>query len=144
MFIVLVTLVLSLAALVSVDAGQLYTTTTPSHSTVYYEQPAGTPKGVVLALHGCDHGAEDFWNRSSSCLGCHGLPVGLTTSAYIVKNGYIFASFSTSSLNGCWSSISDGLHFGEVVQLLNKKFSVPLFVYGISIGTLALLVNLGK
>jgi hypothetical protein len=116
-------------------AGKLLTLKSPSMNTLYYEEPASTPKGIVLTMHGCNHGAQDFWNLSDSCPYCYGLPVGLTTRTYITQRGFIFASFTTTSMSGCWSSISDETQMNEMMQLIQVKFgAMNVFLYGISAG----------
>lgn len=109
--------------------------TSPSGNALYYEMPEGSAKGVVLTLHGCHHGAHDFWPVSTVCPECYGLPVGITTSSTLVKKGFVFAAITTTAATGCWSPISDSIQFDEILALINKQFyGKPLFLYGISAG----------
>jgi hypothetical protein len=42
---------------------------------VVWQAPAGPqpPKGLLLAFHGCSHGAVDWWPKSESCQTCIGV-----------------------------------------------------------------------
>ena len=124
----------------AVASGELVIVETPSEKQLYYEEPSmqkfSKPTGVLLAMHGCGHSARDFWTSSETCPGCYGLPIGLTTTKEALSRGYVFASFSSSGPNGCWSKYADLMALHEVMDLLRIKFPrLPLYLYGVSSGT---------
>ncbi|GLC39963.1 hypothetical protein PLESTB_001632400 [Pleodorina starrii] len=74
---------------------------------VWQAPPAGTPRrGVVFIAHGCNHGAIDFWPRSSSCPKCIGLPEEMNVTLHCLLRGYAVVAVSSAAREGsrCWQS----------------------------------------
>lgn len=72
-----------------------------NHTDLIWQLPAGAPKAVLFIAHGCNHRATDFWDNSSGCPHCIGLPEERLIVLKALRRGY--AILVISSLRTCWS-----------------------------------------
>lgn len=94
-----------------------------------YEMPSGSPRGVMLLLHGCAHTALGFWYRSNACHECIGLDAGVRWKNEALARGYIalaVSSFNTKSK--CWMGLEDGLAGGRGRDFDNVKEALDAVV----------------
>ncbi|WOG91808.1 hypothetical protein DCAR_0311062 [Daucus carota subsp. sativus] len=105
------------------------------NGTVLIWQIPDEPKAVLFLAHGCNGKAENFWDRTSSCLGCVGLP----EERLIVLHALFrkFAVLTVSSFGRCWSFGSEKLVVAGTVKWWieeQKLEKLPLVALGASSG----------
>jgi hypothetical protein len=91
--------------------------------------------GILFLAHGCNHNAQDFWEKSEGCPSCIGLPEETKMVNFALENNYFVVA--VSSLERCWDIPQDSLRVLEVIRVIRKthKLSdVPLFAIGVSSG----------
>lgn len=93
------------------------------------------PKAVLFVAHGCDGRAANFWDRSSSCPNCIGLPEErlLVLHALACK----FAVITISSARRCWTFGEERLIVKNIIQWWAQTHnleSLPLVALGASSG----------
>eukprot|EP00041_Stephanoeca_diplocostata_P023161 m.563392 g.563392 ORF g.563392 m.563392 type:complete len:318 (+) comp22231_c1_seq1:463-1416(+) len=101
------------------------------------------PRGIVLALHGCSHGARD-WGTETECAGCIGLPEELQIARSCIEQDFIVVA--PSSQGHCWSHDYDGPMISEMLNdlLVDHRDwrKLPLLAFGASSGgAMALLLS---
>lgn len=92
-------------------------------------------KAIVFLAHGCDGRAANFWDKSSKCAHCVGLPEErlITLNALARK----FAVIAVSSAGTCWSFKEERVVVKDVIEwwIAKKKLqSLPLVALGASSG----------
>ena len=112
--------------------------------------PATPPTRILLAFHGCSHGAVD-WMPADHCAECQGLPEEMEVVRQALARGY--AVFAPSSVDRtgrkCWSHRVDGprivkmyhallhLHMYPAVATATEQMpqaTLPVFAFGASSG----------
>lgn len=83
---------------------------------VVLRRPTAVPKGILMALHGCSHGAYD-WATATECEGCIGLPEELSIAMDAVQRDLIVVSPSSADrMSKCWNPEVDGPRLGKARQ----------------------------
>eukprot|EP00035_Acanthoeca_spectabilis_P020580 m.433631 g.433631 ORF g.433631 m.433631 type:complete len:347 (+) comp17598_c0_seq1:148-1188(+) len=102
---------------------------------VVLRRPTVVPKGILMALHGCSHGAYD-WATATECEGCIGLPEELSIAMDAVQRDLIVVSPSSADrMSKCWNPEVDGPRLGKVAAHLRQLHpNLPLFSFGASSG----------
>lgn len=72
-----------------------------NHTDLIWQIPDGAPKAVLFIAHGCARRATDFWDSSSGCPHCVGLPEERLIVLKALRRGY--AVLVISSLRTCWT-----------------------------------------
>mmetsp|Transcript_34601 Transcript_34601/g.75629 ORF Transcript_34601/g.75629 Transcript_34601/m.75629 type:complete len:583 (-) Transcript_34601:169-1917(-) len=108
---------------------------------VVYEIP-DNPTRVLLLFHECRHGATDFWEKSSSCEECTGLPEQRKiVRAAVSRNYAVFAISSRDRIHSrCWQ-VSLDLDGNEDLRTVDKLVddyipasgmgALPIYVIGL-------------
>jgi len=107
------------------------------HVEYIYEMTSVKPmKGVYFLAHGCVHRLWDWFERSSDCPRCIGLPVERTIVNYLVHRGYSVVSLSNQQK--CWSKYDIEPTIEVIEQTyfnLNLTYhDTPLYMLGASSG----------
>lgn len=90
-----------------------------------YEMPSGSPKGVMLLLHGCKHTSLGFWYPSDACPECIGFDAGVRWKDEALSRGYIALAVSSSNTKyNCWLGPDEGLASGEGRDFDNVKVAL--------------------
>lgn len=99
-----------------------------------YEVPRDIPvKGIALLLHGCGHGAIDFWTPSLGCPGCLGLPGELRVTDIALRHGYaVLAVSSVDRDTKCWrpNAQGQGPDYEVVRHSLSQLEAVVTIAFG--------------
>ncbi|KAI4378359.1 hypothetical protein MLD38_015850 [Melastoma candidum] len=98
-------------------------------------QIPGSPKAVLFIAHGCNGRAINFWDRSSSCEGCVGLPEERLIVLEALSRG--FAVLTVSSMGRCWTMGEERLVVREIIEwwvVKNGLEMLPVFALGASSG----------
>lgn len=98
-------------------------------------QVPDSPKAVLFLAHGCDGQALNFWDRSSDCPECIGLPEErlIVLHALALK----FAVVSISSAGRCWSFGNEVMVVKDIIRWWVEKQRLqhlPLVALGASSG----------
>ncbi|KAI4363884.1 hypothetical protein MLD38_020047 [Melastoma candidum] len=94
-----------------------------------------SPKAVLFIAHGCNGRAANFWDRSSSCEGCVGLPEERLIVLEALSRG--FAVLAVSSMGRCWTMGEERTVVGEIIEwwvVKNGLGKLPAFALGASSG----------
>ncbi|MCD7469945.1 hypothetical protein HAX54_009365 [Datura stramonium] len=94
-----------------------------------------SPKAILFLAHGCDGRAANFWDKSSKCPNCVGLPEErlITLNALARK----FAVIAVSSAGTCWSFKEERFIVKDIIEwwvAKQKLQSLPLVALGASSG----------
>nr|XP_018631916.1 uncharacterized protein LOC104112358 isoform X1 [Nicotiana tomentosiformis] len=94
-----------------------------------------SPKAILFLAHGCDGKAANFWDRSSKCPNCVGLPEErlLTLNALARK----FSVIVVSSAEACWSFKEERFVVKDIIEwwIAKQKLQhLPLVALGASSG----------
>ncbi|CAN7062021.1 unnamed protein product [Brassica oleracea var. botrytis] len=93
------------------------------------------PKAVLFIAHGCHRKASDFWDKSSSCPNCTGLPEEKVLVRTALSKS--FAVVTVSSSGTCWSFGKEKRVVRDVIKTWVKKHNLerlPLVALGASSG----------
>ncbi|KAL3604195.1 hypothetical protein D5086_005054 [Populus alba] len=93
------------------------------------------PKAVLFVAHGCDGRAANFWDRSSSCPNCIGLPEERLLVLHALARK--FAVITISSAGRCWTFGEERLIVKNIIQWWAQTHnleSLPLVALGASSG----------
>ncbi|KAM7264890.1 hypothetical protein ACFE04_002573 [Oxalis oulophora] len=94
-----------------------------------------SPKGALFLAHGCSGKADNFWDRSSNCPNCVGLPEERQLVLHALSRK--FAVIAISSLGRCWTLGKERLIVKDILKWWisrNKLEKLPLFALGASSG----------
>ncbi|KAG2712601.1 hypothetical protein I3760_04G134600 [Carya illinoinensis] len=94
-----------------------------------------TPKAVIFVAHGCNGRSVNFWDRSSTCPSCIGLP----EERLIVLNALArkFAVLTISSAARCWTFREEKFVVKDIIKQWvekNRLQQFPLVALGASSG----------
>lgn len=94
--------------------------------------------GLVFLAHGCSHSGTDWWDKSTSCPECIGLPEEKRIVARLVQEGYIPIAVSSQDRLGsrCWAE-TDITPVTKAIKIVREKLNLPtqpLFAFGASSG----------
>ncbi|XP_060170764.1 uncharacterized protein LOC132601712 [Lycium barbarum] len=94
-----------------------------------------SPKAILFVAHGCDGKAANFWDKSTKCPNCVGLPEErlITLNALARK----FAVIAVSSAEPCWSLKEERLIVKDIIEwwiAKQKLHNLPLVALGASPG----------
>lgn len=116
-------------------------------SEIVWQRPEGQQtKGILLAFHGCSHGAIDWWPKSTTCPTCIGLPEEVLITSTALSRGYAVVAVSSRDREHrrCWSiphqpqsHTVDTLAVAAVVSVLQQREAfqgLPLYALGASSG----------
>lgn len=99
-----------------------------------------SPKAVLFLAHGCNGRAVNFWDRSSSCSNCIGLPEERQLVLHALANK--FAVLTISSMGRCWTFGEEMLIVKNIIRWWlrkNELESFHLLLWGpLLVGTLFL------
>ncbi|KAF3333346.1 hypothetical protein FCM35_KLT01037 [Carex littledalei] len=101
---------------------------------VIYQIPS-SPKAVLFVAHGCNLHAYDFWDKSSNCPHCTGLPEDRLFVLQALELN--MAVITISSLGKCWSFQREMVNVQWIIQNWVKKNNIenlPKFAMGASSG----------
>lgn len=93
------------------------------------------PKAVLFLAHGCSGKAGNFWDRTSSCPDCVGLPEERLIVLHALSRKFAVLAMSSSGL--CWSFGKERLVVAGVVKWWIEKQKLeklPLVALGASSG----------
>lgn len=96
-------------------------------------------KGIIALFHGCSHSATDFWDKSTVCEKCLGLPQEKNlVESFINANYVVLAISSQNRVNKCWNDHDISFIYAIISQFrsqnrLNNDL-YPLFAFGASSG----------
>ncbi|KAD2393368.1 hypothetical protein R6Q59_012314 [Mikania micrantha] len=98
-------------------------------------QIPNSPRSVLFLAHGCNGKAANFWDKSTNCDHCVGLPEerAIVLEAIARK----FAVIAVSSKGKCWSLMKETLVVERIIKWWVKKQnleSLPLVALGASSG----------
>lgn len=94
-----------------------------------------SPKAVLFIAHGCDRKASDFWDKSSDCPDCTGLPEERLLIRFALARR--FAVLTVSSAGTCWSFGKEKSVVQNVIKSWVRKHELerlPLVALGASSG----------
>ncbi|KAB8518531.1 hypothetical protein FH972_025415 [Carpinus fangiana] len=114
---------------------QFHPTTEVQNGAELIWQIPDTPKAVIFLAHGCNGRAVNFWDRSSTCPNCIGLPEErlLTLHALARK----FAVLTISSAGRCWTLGKERFIVKDIMKgwvERNKLQQLPIVALGASSG----------
>ncbi|XP_060175116.1 uncharacterized protein LOC132605646 [Lycium barbarum] len=94
-----------------------------------------SPKAILFLAHGCDGKAANFWDKSTKCPNCVGLPEErlITLNALARK----FAVIAVSSAKPCWSFKEERLIVKDIIEwwiAKQKLQNLPRVALGASSG----------
>lgn len=110
---------------------------------VYWEYPKSQSpvKGVLVFMHGCNHGGGDLWPPSPQCPHCLGLPEEMRLRRAALRHGLFLMGISSLNRTGkrCWHELKadGGKNVARIIQdVLNRQrlTRFPLFLVGASSG----------
>lgn len=93
------------------------------------------PKGVLFIAHGCNGQAANFWDKSSTCPDCVGLPEERLITLHALARK--FAVLTVSSVGVCWSFVKERLIVEGIIKWWveeHKLEKLPLVALGASSG----------
>lgn len=93
------------------------------------------PKAVLFLAHGCSGKAGNFWDRTSSCPNCVGLPEERLIVLHALSRKFAVLTMSSSGI--CWSFGNERLVVAGVVKWWIEKQKLeklPLVALGASSG----------
>ena len=114
--------------------------------TAVYQIPSNTKQeplsGILLVAHGCSHSATDWWQKSSSCPLCIGLPVECAIVRKALENNMAVIALSSSNRkHKCWINRIDEVHAVTAIKFMYEQVKTPigmrtppLFLLGASSG----------
>lgn len=105
------------------------------NGTEFIWQIPDRPKAVLFLAHGCNGRAENFWDRTSTCPDCVGLPEERLIVLHALSRK--FAVLTVSSAGRCWSFGNERLVVAGVVKWWIEKQKLeklPLVALGASSG----------
>ncbi|KAK8952088.1 hypothetical protein KSP39_PZI003439 [Platanthera zijinensis] len=105
------------------------------NGTDFMWQVPESPKAVLLLAHGCNGKASNFWDASSSCPNCVGLPEERLLVLHALERK--FAVIAISSLGKCWSFGKEKENVKWILQWWideNKLQNLPIVALGASSG----------
>ncbi|KAE8686560.1 putative Protodermal factor 1.3 [Hibiscus syriacus] len=94
-----------------------------------------SPKAVIFLAHGCSLRAVDFWDRSSKCPECVGLPEDRLLVLHALARK--FAVLTVSSAGKCWTFEKERLIVEDIITWWVKRHNLgklPLVALGASSG----------
>ncbi|KDP42654.1 hypothetical protein JCGZ_00158 [Jatropha curcas] len=94
-----------------------------------------SPKAVLFLAHGCNGRAVNFWDRSSSCPNCIGLPEERLLVLHALAKR--FAVLTISSMGRCWTFGEEMLIVKNIIKWWLQKHKLeklPLVALGASSG----------
>ncbi|XP_062026575.1 uncharacterized protein LOC133742893 [Rosa rugosa] len=94
-----------------------------------------SPKAVLFLAHGCDGRAANFWDKSSTCPNCVGLPEERLIALHALARK--FAVLTISSKERCWTFGKEIVIVKDILTWLvkkNKLEKLPLVALGASSG----------
>ncbi|CAN6573859.1 unnamed protein product [Malus baccata var. baccata] len=106
----------------------------PNGTEVIWQIP-DSPKAVLFLAHGCGGRAPHFWDKSSHCPDCIGLP----EERLIALNSLArkFAVITISSVGTCWTMGKELIRVKDIIRWWvekNKLEKLPLVAMGASSG----------
>lgn len=106
-----------------------------------------SPKAVIFVAHGCNGQALNFWDRSSHCPKCVGLPEERLIVLHALARN--FAVLTISSVGRCWTFGKEIIIVKDIINRWvkkNKLQHLPLVAMGASSGGyfVSVLANLLK
>ncbi|KAJ6686462.1 SECRETION-REGULATING GUANINE NUCLEOTIDE EXCHANGE FACTOR [Salix purpurea] len=119
----------------SFESLQLRPTVELRNGTDVIWQIPSLPKAVLFVAHGCNGGAVNFWDRSSSCPNCIGLPEERLLVLHALARK--FAVITISSAGRCWTLGEERIIVKNIIQwwaLTHNLESLPLVALGASSG----------
>jgi hypothetical protein len=107
--------------------------------TYVWEEPLGTPKGILFLAHGCQHSALDFWPSNPKCEECVGLPEEHKIVKKALESKYTVLAISSHSQGhgGCWAARHDNNRVLKVLKKIKSEDTykrLPVFALGVSSG----------
>ena len=94
-----------------------------------------TPKAILFLAHGCNGRAAFFWDKSTDCAECLGLPEERVIVMHALAKGY--AVIAISSTRECWSISSDKAKVMSILSFWIKDKGLeglPIVALGASSG----------
>ncbi|KAL6144244.1 hypothetical protein ACLB2K_054939 [Fragaria x ananassa] len=94
-----------------------------------------SPKAVLFLAHGCDGRAANFWDKSSTCPNCVGLPEERLIALHALARK--FAVLTISSRGRCWAFGKEMITVKDIITWWvkkNKLEKLPLVALGASSG----------
>ncbi|PRQ52037.1 putative alpha/Beta hydrolase [Rosa chinensis] len=94
-----------------------------------------SPKAVLFLAHGCDGRAANFWDKSSTCPNCVGLPEERLIALHALARK--FAVLTISSKERCWTFGKEIVIVKDIITWWvkrNKLEKLPLVALGASSG----------
>lgn len=94
-----------------------------------------SPKGVLFLAHGCSGRAANFWDKSSKCPNCVGLPEERLIVLHALARK--FAVVAISSKKTCWSLGEERYIIKDIIQwwIVKRELEkLPVFALGASSG----------
>ncbi|OMO61455.1 hypothetical protein CCACVL1_23497 [Corchorus capsularis] len=94
-----------------------------------------SPKAVLFLAHGCSGRAVNFWDRSSKCPECVGLPEERLITLHALARKY--AVLTISSAGKCWTFGKERLIVEDIIRWWVKRqklHKLPLVALGASSG----------
>ncbi|KAG7629011.1 putative alpha/Beta hydrolase [Arabidopsis thaliana] len=94
-----------------------------------------SPKAVLFIAHGCHRKASDFWDKSSDCPQCTGLPEERILMRFALARK--FAVLTVSSTGTCWTFGKEKTIVGSIIKSWVEKHKLerlPLVALGASSG----------
>jgi hypothetical protein len=114
---------------------QFHPTIEVKNGTEIIWQIPDTPKAVIFLVHGCNGRAVNFWDRSSTCSNCIGLPEERLLVLHALARK--FAVLTISSVGRCWTFGEERLIVKDILKWWvekNKLQQLPIVALGASSG----------
>ncbi|XP_062151933.1 uncharacterized protein LOC133860322 [Alnus glutinosa] len=114
---------------------QFHPTIEVKNGTEIIWQIPDTPKAVIFLAHGCNGRAVNFWDRSSTCSNCIGLPEERLLVLHALARK--FAVLTISSVGRCWTFVEERLIVKDILKWWvekNKLQQLPIVALGASSG----------
>ena len=96
--------------------------------TIFYKEPMGTPKGVILLFHGCNHDPQDWFQLPGECI--------FVNAA--LRAGLVALAVPSRDRKGsrCWHPLKDAERVVALGRIFVRKRwpNVPLYGAGASSG----------
>ncbi|PKA54584.1 hypothetical protein AXF42_Ash000419 [Apostasia shenzhenica] len=94
-----------------------------------------SPKAVLFVAHGCNGKAANFWDKSSSCPNCVGLPEERLLVLHALERN--MAVLAISSVGKCWTYGKEKENIKWIIKWWTVKYrleNLPLLALGASSG----------
>ncbi|KAB1223262.1 hypothetical protein CJ030_MR2G002423 [Morella rubra] len=114
---------------------QFHPTVEVQNGTELIWQIPDAPKAVLFLAHGCSCRSVNFWDRSSTCPNCIGLPEDRLIVLHALSRK--FAVLTISSAGRCWTFGKEKFIVKDIIKWWsekNKLQRLPLVALGVSSG----------